>query len=371
MTVDADEQAWKAEGLLDPDAPDADERRELLRYLTSLGATLDELVAADRGDHTHLRLLAPTLLRRSLWTFTARDIADRAGVDLEQVLQVSRVAGLPIPDPDEPAYREADVEAVRLFVAAFDFFGEAATIEFTRSIGLALATIADSAMATFGINVAERFDERGVREVDQARASTMAAEMLTGQVPKVIEALFLHHAEVASQRSIASAGTAAHTARLAVGFVDIVESTALVQRLTPDVLAQAIGAFEQHATEIVGSRNGRVVKTLGDEVMFVSPDVSAACDIALTLRDRMMADEHIAGVRGAIAFGALVRGYGDFYGPEVTAAARAEKVADPGAIVVTASVRDAVGDAFTFTSIGAHELRGFADPVELFTVERA
>jgi len=371
MAADADERAWEAAGLVDPDAPPDDERRELLRYLASLGATLDDLVAADGADPVHLRLLGPKLLRRFLWTLTARDVAERAGVDVERVLQVARIAGLPIPDADEPAWQEADVHAVRLFVAAFDFFGEEATVEFTRSIGVALSSIADSAMATFGINVADRFEERGVREVDQARASTAAAEMLTQQVPEVIHALFLHHVEIASQRSIAAAGSAAHTAQLAVGFVDIVESTALVQRLTPGGLADAIGSFEQTAIEVVGSRHGRVLKTIGDEVMFVAPDVAAACDIALTLRDHMMDDERLVGVRGAISCGALVRGYGDFYGPEVNAAARAVKAADPGAIVVTPSVRDAVAEGFVFRSIGERELRGFDEPVELFAVERA
>ena len=85
----------------------------------------------------------------------------------------------------------------------------------------------------------------------------------------------------------------------------------------------------------------------------------------------MADDERIVGVRGAIAFGGLVRGYGDFYGPEVTAAARAEKLAEPGTIVVLAPVRDAVDEGFVFTSIGEHVLRGFDDPIELFTVERA
>ena len=326
-------------------------------------------MAADRDGQ--LRSLAAFLLRRSLWRFTAREIAERAGVDVERVLQVFRVTGLPIPEPDEPAYREEDIEAVRAFAAGIDFFGEAATTEFSRSVGVALASIADSAMAIFIINVIERFDERGVSEVDRARTSVAASQMLAQQVPLVLEALFLHHVEVASQRALASEGVTAHTSRLAVGFVDIIESTALVQRLAPEVLAHAIGAFEQHAIEIVGSRHGRVVKTLGDEVMFVTSDVAVACDIALALRDRMADDERIVGVRGAIAFGGLVRGYGDFYGPEVTAAARAEKLAEPGTIVVLAPVRDAVDEGFVFTSIGEHVLRGFDDPVELFVVERA
>jgi adenylate cyclase len=187
----------------------------------------------------------------------------------------------------------------------------------------------------------------------------------------VLEILFFHHVEAATLRAVDSAGSAAQTVHLAVAFVDIVQSTALVQSLAPGLLADAIGAFEQLATEIVGARKGRVVKTIGDEVMFVVADIGMACDAALALRDRVAEDERLPDVRGAIAVGDLVRGYGDFYGPEVTLAARAVKAAAPGEIVATEAVRDSVGDSFTFTSIATHSLRGFAAPIELFAVERA
>jgi adenylate cyclase len=371
--LDRDEQAWIEAGLLEPEADSADDRRALLRYLTECGATLDDLRAAN--EEQRLRFVPAGLLRRAEHTRTAREIADEAGVDVERVLQMSRVAGLPIPDPDERAYREQDVVAVQLLVGAMELFGERAAIEFTRSIGSGLALIADSALALFGINVASQFDERGVSELEQARVSTFAALALTQEVPKVLETLLFHHVEAASQRSLASAPIAGRTARLAVAFVDIVQSTAMVQRLDPEPLADAIGAFEQEATELVGSRGGRVVKTLGDEVMFVVADPVAACDAALALRDHAATDDRLPDVRGAVAFGDLVRGYGDFYGREVTMAARAVKVADPGAIIATAAVRDAVdaeeAGGFDLTSLGSHALRGFDDPVELFELERA
>jgi adenylate cyclase len=318
MTTDRDERAWVDAGLLDP-------------------------TAAEAG----------------------------VDVDVERVLQVSRVAGLPIPDPDERAYRDQDVVAVQLFVGAIDLFGESAAIEFTRSIGSGLSLIADSAMAVFGINVKARFDEQGTTELEQARVSTYASLILAREVPKVLETLFFHHVESASGRSAASVGSAAQTARLAVGFVDLVQSTSLVQRLEPEHLADAIGAFEQLATEQVAARGGRVVKTLGDEVMFVVADVAAACEAALFLRDCVAEDDRLPDARGAIAVGDLVRGYGDFYGRDVTMTARAVKAADPGVVVATAPVRDAVDERFAFTSTGEHVLRGFDDAVELFAVERA
>jgi adenylate cyclase len=369
MPVDADEQAWVAAGLLDPAAPDAEERRELLRFLTERGATVEEMTSF--RDRDQLPSLAGELWRRDAPRITPEELARQAGIDVEGVLRVSAAAGLPNADPDEPTFRPEDVEAFRLFGGSIALFGEPALLEFTRSMGTALASIADSATAAFGINISDRFDERGISLVDRAKAVEAGAILLEQNLPDVLDTLFFHHVQAAVRRAVDSVGEAAHTAHLAIAFVDIVESTALVQELAPDVLADAIGAFEQRATEVVGSRKGRVVKTLGDEAMFVVADVAAACDAALELRDRIAEDDRLPGVRGAIAVGDLVRGYGDFYGPEVTIAARAVKIAEPGVILATDPVRAAAGGAFSFSSIGSHVPRGFAEPIELFVVERA
>ncbi len=368
MPTDPAEDAWVEAGLLDPASPLADQRRELLRYLTERGATVDDL--RDAADGGRLRGLVAELRRREDRMCTAREIAAESGVDLSRVLQVSRVAGLPIPDPDERAYRPEDVAAVRLFVGAIELFGEQAAVEFTRSVGAALATIADAAMAVFGINVASRYDERGVTEVDRARETTFASQLLTREVPLVLEMLFFHHVDAAARRSWRVAGGSANTVRSAVGFVDLVHSTALVQELKADELARAIGAFEQKAIELIAARDGRVVKTIGDEIMFVVADAKAACDAALALRDVICDDPLLPDVRGAVAVGELVRGYGDYYGVEVNLAARAVKVADPGVIVATSAVRDAADGSFRFPSVGSHALRGFDEAVDLFAVER-
>ena len=368
MSEDDDEAAWVDAGLLDPASPSADDRRELLAYLRDSGASLDDLrAAAHRGT---LPRLAAQLLRASRRRLTAADVAAAAGVDIETVHLVSRAAGLPIPAPDERAYREEDAAAFRVFAGAQELLGEQATIEFTRSMGAALAMIADSAMAVFGIGVVGRFDDRGTSELGQARAITYAARALMEALPVAIDTLFFHHVDAAIGRGMESHTSDAHTIEGAVGFVDLVRSTTLVQELSPSELAIALNAFEQLAVETVGARRGRVVKTIGDEVMFVVRDATAACDTALALRDAVSADSRLPSVRGGIASGELVLGYGDFYGVEVTRAARAVKAASPGGVLVTGAIKDAVGDGFMFESVGTPELRGFDEPVELFTVER-
>ena len=361
---EGDARVWEAAGLYEPGAPDAAERLALLHHLVDRGATLDDL----RRAHDERRIvgLAGDLRRRGVLRLTARELAEHADLDLELVLRVSRAAGLPAYDGDAPMYREADADAFRLFAASMEVFGEHAALEFTRTLGAGLAAIADAAMAIFGINVAGRFEERGVTQVERAESVEAATIMLSEEVPIALETLFFHHVQAAVGR-----GVGTNTLHLAVGFIDLVRSTTLVHALGPDERTDVIGTFEQHAVEIVGERGGRVVKTIGDEVMFVMPDAGLACDAALALRDAVSRDDRLPELRGGLAIGDLVRGYGDFYGPDITMAARIVRIAEPATLLVTEALQEAAGSACRFEAVGAHRLRGFADAVELYRLERA
>jgi adenylate cyclase len=359
-------------GLLDPSAPSAGERLELLRYLVDRGATLDDLLRA--LEEGRLAEMAAELVRRAASArVTARELAERAGIDVDLVMGIRAAAGLPRVEPDDPAIRATDADAFRLFAEGIVVFGEQGIFDFTRSVGAALASIADSAMTVFGLNVSARFEERGLTELERARAFEASSEMLTNEVPRAINALLASHVEAAVRRSRASQSAGASTVRMAVGFLDLVRSTAMVQALEPDELASAIGRFEQVAIEIVGARGGRVVKTIGDEVMVVLPSATDACAAALDLRDSVAADRELPAIRGGIAIGDLVRGYGDYYGPQVNVAARIVRLADPGRVVVTAEVAREAGsaDGLHFEQSGLVQLRGFEEPVPLFGLEHA
>jgi adenylate cyclase len=364
QVADADARAWQEAGLYDATAADAAEQLELLRFLCDRGADLADLRRAKAEGR--LLGLASELQRRAGGRLTLSEISEASGVDRETVVAVSRAAGLPAYDEDAPVFRATDAEVFRIAAQGIELFGRDAMLEFSRTIGVALASVADAAMAMFGIEIAGRFDERQVRQVARAAVVEQATSALTEQVPTVLEALLFHHVEAAMGR-----GSGTHTLALAVGFVDLVRSTELVHELAPEELAGVIGTFERLAMETVVARGGRVVKTIGDEVMFVVPDVRAACDAALQLRESVAAEARLPSVRGGLACGDLVRGYGDFYGPDVTLAARIVRLAPPGALMVSESVRQEADDAFRFEPSGEHRLRGFSAPVALFTLERA
>jgi adenylate cyclase len=138
-------------------------------------------------------------------------------------------------------------------------------------------------------------------------------------------------------------------------------------------LASAVTRFEAAAADVAARRGGRVVKHIGDEVMFSAVDPVVACHLALDLVRFVSADPVLGEARAAVTLGEVVTQDGDLYGPVVNVAARATGEAEPGTLVVTDEVRHALQGAEHLEArpVGAHELRGIVAPVELFEVRGA
>lgn len=347
-------------GLYDPDDELAAERLELIDYLLSVGATVDELVAAapDLPQVASTRALLGPGER-----FTQAEAAARAGMPIEVWARIWRAVGLPDPGSDARVCTEEDVEMLRTFEAGAELLGEDVVMQVGRVIGSSMARVADAAIAAFVVNVAAPSLEDDPGGLTLARANTEAIALLR-QVSGVMDVIFRRHVELL-QRPLSPGDQT--TQQLAVGFVDLVGSTALAQQLSINELGVALAEFDELTSDVVVAAGGRVVKLIGDEVMFVVADPAAACEIAFALATRLAAHPHLPPVRGGVTFGAVLSRDGDYFGPVVNLAARVVKLASPGAVLVSADVRDAV-DRYRFTAIGARELKGFDETVALFEV---
>ena len=362
--------------MYDPLAPGAPDRLALLEYLRDHGATIDEMVEVHAVGR--LPALAGRLVRREgRAQHTPRELAAAGVADVELAGRIWQAAGLPPLGPDELALSDADAAALTAFVIAAERFGEDAVLQYTRVVGAALASVADASTALFGLTVAEDLRRTHAVEVAQAEAFAEGAHMLVDVVPAVMGTLFLHHVDRAVERYVAGGGdvVGARVAYLAVGFVDIVESTASMREQVVDDIAAAVTDFEQRATEVVAAHRGRVVKTIGDEVMFVATTALDAAQIASELVEFSAHHPDLRGARGGLAWGRLVRGYADFYGPVVNLAARAVKQADPGEVLADREMVAQLADASDAVAIrvGARrevELRGFGEPIGLWPVAR-
>jgi adenylate cyclase len=357
---------FEAAGLYDPASPRAAGRLALLEWLAEQGATLEQMQQAPS-----LTGLAGDLHLSGGEHLNVAEVAARVGTTPEQILRVSRAAGVPPAIDDARPYTDKDVVSFTAFLGGVAMFGEEPILQFARVMGSSLARIAEAAVALF-LSATERpLLESGEGELALAKANLEA--MRTADIlPAGLAAVFSGQMSTAIRRfRAAREPSTADLVRITIGFVDMVGFTPLSQQLSPHEVAALVERFEALAHEVTTDYDGRVVKLIGDAVMFVTREAAAACEVALTLVERF-ADDPAITPRGGLATGpVLIRG-GDYYGPSVNLAARLADLAVPREMLVTAEVAAAVSGArLRCEPAGRRALKGFADPVPLFTVERA
>ncbi|MBV8950372.1 MAG: hypothetical protein JOZ99_05825, partial [Actinobacteria bacterium] len=335
----------------------------------SLGATDQQIEAAWRDCHV-VGLAADVVLARD-GKFSASDVAVSTGVDVDVVVAIWRLLGVSVPNVTAPLFSDFDA---RLTGRLVQFGPVGPNNELLRVLGSALARVAEASVAMYVQTVEPELSAPEVELVVWARdiAATTATALELGNAMGTI---FSHHLRdaITRQRVAQTGVTEPSLFRLAVGFVDLVGFTPLSRKVPPSELLRVIGNFESRAFEIVTGYDGRVVKHIGDEIMFVALDARSGCLTARALTQAFAADD--VEPRGGIAFGEVISRYGDYYGAVVNLASRLVDLAIPHEVLVdsptTAAVSPPVageGDDLTFLPAGRRLLKGFDEPIEVYSV---
>lgn len=369
--IDRDE--YTRAGLYDATAPGAEGRLALLDHLAAEGITIEEMVEAERAGRLTIAA-AERLLRGGVQRLTLAEVCERAGVDVELARRTWLADGFPDPE-DAPIFSEADVRIFPTMQIAVAAFGEDVFLELARVLGASIARIAEAEVAAFAATMAAPLLREGAGEVAVARALGQVGQLLP-MVDGVVERLHRHHLEAAIRRLAYTAegvGLQPATTPMAVGFADLSGYTTLSGQLPVEDLLQLLAQFNAVASDTVTASGGRVVKLIGDEVMFVTSSASSACLVTMALRRSMDAIGVPLPLRMGVAYGTVLTRDGDFYGPVVNLAARAAGVAGAGQTLVDVAVRDAVlGETeLPVRDAGTFSLKGFTDPVPLFELVTA
>jgi adenylate cyclase len=234
----------------------------------------------------------------------------------------------------------------------------------------ALARIADSTTD----ELAHTFELARAAGLDDEQLAVALAERLDFEsIARLIDHAHRLQLRAAIWRRLAGveAGTPG-TVTGAIGFVDLVGFTALARDLEGDELAALVGRFSDVAHDAVVEQGGRIVKTIGDEVMFITDTPSAAASIALSLAERSAEDDLLPAVRAGAAYGQLIAREGDYFGPVVNQASRLTDVARPGEVLVSAELATALPAVAGIAARrqGARRLRDIGR-VDVFRLERA
>jgi len=292
----------------------------------------------------------------------ALDVADATGVTLEEARRLWRALGFP-EHGLENAYTDADTEALSMMISAVraDLIDFDLAVNLTRAVGQTMARLADWEVST----LVSRVDELAA-DPDTDEGRTGSALRLIEQIKDPFEDLLIYvwrrhlAAAVARVEALRSNAEDLNTVQLTVGFADIVSFTALSNRLTEERIGDLVELFESRCADVVTTQGGRVIKSIGDSVLFVSEDPMRAYDIAEGIINVVGRDSRMPDIRLGLATGAVVMRLGDVFGPPVNLAARLTAVARRNRIIIDATTADLLPeDEFETRRLPARPVRGF------------
>lgn len=362
MTTNSKRQStadrWQSLSLFDPTAPDADEILDVLEFFESVDIDPNDFIGTDPSvlvEQVNLRTLSPG------GRVDAATLRSEAGLAKDDFLDLCKSAGY---DP-EGLFTTTDVEAFSAFSVASALFSSEELEPFIRVLRSLMSHLAEAMTALFRIDISVPLDRAGASQLDHARKNWESAQLMPHAVKSMTA--FLDHELIAATRrsdqSRQAVTTGANTTvKLAIGFVDIVGYTPMADALHPDDLGAFIIDFERKAAESVSDHGGRVVKLIGDEVMFIVVNPDAAFDIARALITAFNASA--ATPRAGVVYGEMVARGGDYYGRVVNLASRISAQATAGEILTDAETA-AAARAHSFEPAGKRALKGFAEPVDL------
>ena len=292
--------------------------------------------------------------------FTRQDVAERAHLDLDELRRMWRALGFASVGDDDRVFTDADIAALE----RVHDLREAGDID--DDLMLAMTRIIGQSFARLASWQAQLVVEIIGRNPDLLTGSGAEIEQLTGRLIPAVEDLHTYVwrrqlAAVFSRiASNAGPGSGAMTATV-VGFVDMAGFTTLTRKATEGELRTVLTAFETLATDVVASRGGQIVKTIGDEILYVCDRPDEAADAALTLLDCADADDVLPQLRAGLAFGPVVSRLGDVYGQTVNIASRLTALARSNTVLVDDGLAGALEDdeRFALRSLRPTAVRGY------------
>jgi len=259
--------------------------------------------------------------------YTRKEIAERAGVEIDHAQALWRALGFADVEDDIRAFTDRDAWALRTVddLGKKGWLDDRMQVAMARALGQSLARLADWQLAAVGSMVAPE---------TAADDALQRAEHLVPVVEELIGYVWRRQLAAAAARALAENREEFAARSMAVGFADLVGFTSLTRELDETQLAALVEAFESTASDIVASEGARLVKTVGDEVLFVADDVATAAEVALQLSERVPQLDKIPELRVGLACGTVLSRLGDIYGEPVNLAARLTSIARPGSVLV-------------------------------------
>jgi adenylate cyclase len=313
--------------------------RTLHDLLEASGVPVDDIERAEADGTLGLLAIDQMILADQGPKYTRAEVEARSGLG-DDAARFWRALGLTDPRSDDVVFSDVDVEILQLVdqVLQLGLIEKDVALQMARVIGSSISRIASAQIDA----IESRVDEPPLE--DGTEPAVLRARFLLPSMPRILEYTWRRHMHVAARRRmVREAGSSGET-QVTVGFADLVGFTALSQQIDAHELAAVVDRFEATAYDTVARLGGRVVKMIGDEVMFAVERADVGVEIALSLAEAYHDDESLSDVRVGLAIGPALEREGDLFGPTVNLASRIVSIAYAGSVVVSGEVRDALED---------------------------
>jgi adenylate cyclase len=291
--------------------------------------------------------------------YTRIELAERSGVPLDFSRRLWRAMGFADVGDDERMFTDGDLHALHALrgLKEAGLVDDETALTSTRALGQQLSRLADWQVGILAqrLTQLDMLDESNVTQV-----VTAVAEQVLPDLERILVLVWRRQLAAHGPRALAAA-TDGDTGTLTVGFADIVNYTQLSRGMRADALAALLEEFESRASLLMSQCGGQLIKTLGDEVLFVADAVTAGAEIALGLVEKYAGDNEQPDLRVGLACGSVLSRLGDVYGEPVNIASRLTSLARPGSVLIDRAVAAALADnpAYEIRHLPRQQVRGY------------
>lgn len=295
--------------------------------------------------------------------YSVAEAAEALQLSSDLIDRLWRGLGFATPPRDGAVFTEYDLHALERASSstANGLLDDDTLVRLTRAIGQTMTRLAEWEVSI----VVDRLDTILAERGSGADRDAIGQE-ITDTIGTSWEDLrgyaWRRHLAAAVERSIATASVEAEVdqAPSTVGFADLVSFSELSNKLSDGHIGDLVEIFETRAGDVVQSLAGRVVKTLGDSVLFDCDDPVVGVDIAAGIIEVIGRDQRLPDVRIGVATGPVLHRFGDVFGPPVNYAARLTTIARRNRIITDRVTAEALPkNRYETRTLSARTIRGF------------
>lgn len=306
-----------------PDDPDAAEEAEAGKARRAAQQRVEQILLGGRPKYTRA------------------EVAERSGVSPERAKGFWRALGFATADDDAVVFTDGEVKALRIAdeLMRAGLLDPTQAVSTARMLGQHMSRLAESQVLVLR-DVVIANPELAADERSLARL----VERIVPDLEYLQTFVWRRHLAAYAGRALVTPDEDLEARHQVVGFADMVGFTTLTRRSSEGELVAVVDRFDALTAEVVAENHGRIVKMLGDEVLFVADTPDHGAEIALALLERAEADDQVPSLRAGLAYGRVLSRFGDIYGSVVNLASRLTSIARPSTVLIDRELARALED---------------------------